>query len=248
MAKFYAVKKGKKIGIFHTWEECKMQVQGYKGAIYKSFASLEEANNFLKDIKEENINDFNVYAYIDGSFDPETFTYGSGIIIIDKNKKITKKLADNNQEIAQLRNVAGELEAAKFVMNYALDNNIKEIAIYFDYMGIASWANGDWKTNLDYTKSYADFAKNIMKQVKVNFIKVKAHSGVFLNEEVDTLAKEAILDFNSGRFDKLEKIVENNSSKNTNKKSNDFLFGQEEDLLEIEEMKNKKFKQESFFD
>ena len=41
--KYYAVKEGKNIGIFSTWDECKKQVHGYKGALYKSFSSLQEA-------------------------------------------------------------------------------------------------------------------------------------------------------------------------------------------------------------
>ena len=43
MAKFYAVKNGRKVGIFSTWEECQKQVVGFKGAIYKSFKTKEEA-------------------------------------------------------------------------------------------------------------------------------------------------------------------------------------------------------------
>ena len=39
MAKFYAVKEGKKPGIYHTWDECKEQVNGYSGAVYKSFTN-----------------------------------------------------------------------------------------------------------------------------------------------------------------------------------------------------------------
>ena len=35
MAKYYAVKKGRKIGIFSTWEECESMVKGFKGALYK---------------------------------------------------------------------------------------------------------------------------------------------------------------------------------------------------------------------
>ena len=35
--KYYAVKKGRKTGIFTTWDDCKAQVNGYKGAVYKSF-------------------------------------------------------------------------------------------------------------------------------------------------------------------------------------------------------------------
>ena len=51
MAKFYAVKEGKKPGIYHTWDECKEQVNGYSGAVYKSFTNEEEAKAFIK--KEE---------------------------------------------------------------------------------------------------------------------------------------------------------------------------------------------------
>ena len=45
--KLYAVKKGKKTGIFETWEACKASVDGYSGAQYKSFFSKEEAQAYL---------------------------------------------------------------------------------------------------------------------------------------------------------------------------------------------------------
>ena len=53
MSKFYAVKNGKKTGIFSTWDECKEQVFGFKGAIYKSFKTLSEAEAFLEGNKEK---------------------------------------------------------------------------------------------------------------------------------------------------------------------------------------------------
>ncbi len=46
--KIYAVKVGRKTGLFHSWEECEKQVKEYKGAIYKSFSSEEEAKSYLK--------------------------------------------------------------------------------------------------------------------------------------------------------------------------------------------------------
>lgn len=46
--KYYAVASGKIPGIYDTWDECKEQVYGYKGAKYKSFTSLDAAKNFLK--------------------------------------------------------------------------------------------------------------------------------------------------------------------------------------------------------
>ena len=45
--KFYAVKQGRKTGIFLTWDDCKKQVMGYPGAIYKSFGTEAEAKEYL---------------------------------------------------------------------------------------------------------------------------------------------------------------------------------------------------------
>ena len=44
--KYYAVRTGKKPGIYNTWEECKAVVDGYPGAQYKSFKTREEAEAF----------------------------------------------------------------------------------------------------------------------------------------------------------------------------------------------------------
>ncbi|MBA4380379.1 MAG: ribonuclease H, partial [Anaerolinea sp.] len=42
-SKFYVVWKGRKSGIFSTWEECADQVKGFTGAEYKAFASRAAA-------------------------------------------------------------------------------------------------------------------------------------------------------------------------------------------------------------
>ncbi len=41
--KFYTVWKGKKPGVYLSWEECKKNIDGIKGAQYKSFSTLKEA-------------------------------------------------------------------------------------------------------------------------------------------------------------------------------------------------------------
>ena len=41
--KFYVVWQGRETGIFTSWEECKSQIEDYKGAQYKSFKTREEA-------------------------------------------------------------------------------------------------------------------------------------------------------------------------------------------------------------
>ena len=41
--KFYVVWKGRKPGIFSSWNVCKRQIDGFEGAQYKSFLNLDEA-------------------------------------------------------------------------------------------------------------------------------------------------------------------------------------------------------------
>jgi ribonuclease HI len=47
MSNYYAVKFGRKIGIYSTWEECKQQITGYPKAVYKKFNNAEQAKAFL---------------------------------------------------------------------------------------------------------------------------------------------------------------------------------------------------------
>jgi ribonuclease HI len=46
--KFYVVWKGRRAGVFNTWDECSAQVTGYPGAEYKSFDSLPAADAALR--------------------------------------------------------------------------------------------------------------------------------------------------------------------------------------------------------
>lgn len=55
MIKYYAVRVGRKTGIFNTWKECEEQVKGFSGSIYKSFKTNSEANNWLKEIQTDEI-------------------------------------------------------------------------------------------------------------------------------------------------------------------------------------------------
>ncbi len=45
---YYAVRKGRKIGIFKTWNECRLQVEGFSSAEYKGFASIDDAISYME--------------------------------------------------------------------------------------------------------------------------------------------------------------------------------------------------------
>lgn len=193
--KFYAVRKGKKTGIFNTWDECKEQVNGYSGAEYKSFTTKEEANEYIGlNKKLKVINDENrVEAYVDGSYEHAIREYGSGVVIL-KNNNVEKTYSKKGKEasLVSMRNVAGEIVAAKIAMEYCLDNSIEHLTLYFDYEGIEKWCTGAWKTNKEGTMEYKKFYDSIKSKLNVEFVKVKAHSGDKYNEEADKLAKAAI--------------------------------------------------------
>ena len=134
-----------------------------------------------------------IKAYVDGSYNATKNIYGSGIVIIFPDGTIIKKsLSGNNSELAAMRNVAGEILGAQYVMEYCVDNNIKELELYYDYTGIEYWCTGEWKANKKETQYYKDFYNYVVTgTVDVKFTKIKAHSGNTFNDIADELAKIA---------------------------------------------------------
>ncbi len=198
--KFYAVKEGALTGIFHTWEECKACVEGYPKPVYKSFTTVEEAARFLGWVstatsmqKAETVpGDDVVSIYVDGSFHSATkeFSYGMVVLLEDKEETYAEKFDD--EQLAAMHNVAGEIKGAQAAMQYAMDHGIQKIAIYHDYEGIAKWCSGEWKANKEGTKAYKAFYEKACDMVNIQFVKVTGHSGNKYNEMADGLAKQAL--------------------------------------------------------
>ena len=49
----YAVRHGRKTGIFHTWVDCETQVKNFPSAKFKKFKTINEAHNYLGDISPD---------------------------------------------------------------------------------------------------------------------------------------------------------------------------------------------------
>ena len=196
MAKYYAVKVGKTPGIYLTWDECKDNVNGFPGALYKSFKTVEEAEvyagvKFDKEKLKKADSKSACYAFVDGSFNVATNIYGYGGFLVVDNEKFIIQGSGNDEEMAAMRNVAGEIEGSATAVKLAIEKGVKELDIYYDYMGIEMWATGEWKRNKKGTVAYYEYMQSIKDKIKLNFIKVKGHSGIEGNEEADKLAKEA---------------------------------------------------------
>jgi ribonuclease HI len=189
---FYVVHKGRKPGIYLTWDECKKNVEKYEGALFKKFTNKEEAQDFLKNgfgknkpksiIKKENIDKKNennikeydnidenkkIYIYTDGScikINNNQYKAGYGIYIPEKNIQVSKPLI--NQKITNNR---AELTAIIESINYLDDNDLlnKKIIIFTDSQYSIYLFNG---TAERYEKN--NFKNNDIDVPNIDLIKV----------------------------------------------------------------------------
>ena len=214
--KYYAVLNGRIPGIYMDWDSCKKNVDGFKGAIYKSFPTIEEAKAFMEGetpspsanatkssaSKANTSGDVNLdasdsskehfIAYVDGSYNDANKKVGLGALVFADGKEIEISREVEANDLISMRNVAGEIKASEAAIKYALDNGAKKITIIHDYEGIAKWCNGQWKANLEGTKAYRDFYLSVKDKIEVVFVKVKGHSGNKYNDVADNLAKKPI--------------------------------------------------------
>ena len=192
--KFYAVKTGRKPGIYLSWDACKAQITGFSGAVYKGFEMEDEARLFLSDSRiEKEPSEDALVAYVDGSYNVATKEFSYGMVLLEAGKVIAKECEKSNDaSLAAMRNVAGEIKGAEAAMRYAKEHDRKELVIYHDYEGIAKWCLGEWKANKEGTKAYKAFYDAVSRQIQITFVKVKGHSGDTYNEMADQLAKQAL--------------------------------------------------------
>lgn len=197
--KYYAIRGNEWEGVYTSWDEC---VDKRKGGQCKSYKTKEEALKFIRGeldyeigkYKEEKENfkiEEDIYSFVDGSFNSETNTYGCGgfLVVKDKRYEISGSGCD---DLSSMRNVAGEILGARLAVEKAIELNLKEITIYYDYLGIENWVTGKYTAKKEGTILYRDYMQKAKEKIDIKFRKVKGHIGIPGNEEADKLAKKAV--------------------------------------------------------
>ncbi len=219
--KYYGVKKGKVTGIFTDWDSCKAAVDGYPGAEYKGFITLEEAGDYLGLSREElsvfaggevtsgaaadaEMSDVGkkevpghgtVLAYVDGSYEDSIKKYAFGCVFILPDDRIYTSFGNgDNEQSLQHRNVTGEMLGAMHAVRCAIFNGYSEIELRYDYEGLEKWVTGAWRSKTELTGKYASYMRECMKSISLKFTKVPAHSNVKYNELADSLAKQGLVE------------------------------------------------------
>ncbi len=172
--KFYAVKKGLKTGIFDTWNEVEGLVKGFSGAEYKSFASKDEADEYLK----KDIFSFftqpevticgskitSAFAFIKSSLDRENNTYGYGGFLVDSG--ISFPVYGYGFEKGSTSNLLllSEIDGTLSIAQKAKELDIKRLIILYNNEGIEKWITGAWNANQHKTQIYRDAMHELISE------------------------------------------------------------------------------------
>ncbi|WP_195250919.1 ribonuclease H1 domain-containing protein [Romboutsia sp. 1001713B170207_170306_H8] len=222
--KVYAIKEGfdslnnKRIQneLVYTWNDCLKYVKGVKGAIYKSFESIEEANKFLSEgskLLRKNRDTYPLdclHMYVDGSYSTATGKYSYGVVGVRENiVEYIESGSGKNKGENNIRQIAGELQGAVKAVEYALKKGDTKIVLFHDYEGICHHATGFWQRKDESSeKYYLKMQELIKKGIEVIFVQVNSHQGDLFNELVDSICKQCLGIEN-------EKVIEKWLSKDT---------------------------------
>ncbi len=224
--KVYAIKEGFDFSknervqnkLVDSWSECQKYIKGVKGAIYKSFEDIKEAESFLEKGSEllrkgkDSYDKSCLHIYVDGSYNQTSRKYSYGVVaVMNDVVEYIHGGSGQNDLNNNIRQIAGELKAAIKGVEYALEKGHKKVVIFHDYEGICHHATGFWarkdKSSIDYYEKMNSFMKN---GIKIEFVQVKSHEEDLFNEMADTICKKE-LNIDNDRV--IEKYLENNKIK-----------------------------------
>ena len=206
---FYAVAKGRQVGIFNTWDECKMNTQGYKGPVFKKFSTREDAENFIAEKEKTDIYkttfEPDYYVYTDGSCSNngrKNAMAGIGIYFGENDarnvsQRVVGKQSNNTGELGAILHlydiIKGDIASGKKIA--VISDSIYAIRCVTTY-GKKCEEDG-WKSDIPNKEMVKKVYELYKGKSNVQFMHIMAHTGKtdrhsLGNDGADRLANEAI--------------------------------------------------------
>lgn len=173
---YYAVKLGRKTGVFNSWDEVEPLIKGFPGAKFKKFDKYSDALFFCdsqetaKPSLEKNSSCLNLF--VAGFYEPIEKIFSYSFVAIDLNNTTHEEssgiIANNDKNDSP--NMISELQAVILGLSYSQKKDYKVVNVFYRYDGVLNWANGTWKANHTFAKNYcAELTK--YKNLNVRFKK-----------------------------------------------------------------------------
>lgn len=184
---YYAVQKGRGgAAIYRTWNECKEATHGFPGAKFKKFDIEKDAKAYAFGKKPHPDSKYDIVLYTDGSY--LSFGVSGYAAVFVQNGEAVAVLYGPCSKPDSIHNVGSEIEAAERGIAVAMEKGFRSIKVCHDYEGIGAWADRDWQTKKETTIEYREFVDAARKKVKIDFQKVRGHSGDKFNDMADEYA------------------------------------------------------------
>jgi len=173
------IKKGKAI-VYYSVRKSSFRLR------FLNLEDVELKAKIEKQFSGSNI-DKGLVAYVDGSYLNGTAAYG--VVLLKDNQVIEELNGTLEAKDSTYHQIGGELKAALEAMKWAVKNGYQTLTICYDYAGVKSFATNEWQAENELARFYQSETKRL--GIKINWVKIAAHTGNKWNERADTLAKEA---------------------------------------------------------
>ena len=214
--KYYAIIRGRRPGIYTAWYGqggAEEQVRGYTGALYKGFATLHEAQQWLENPTTSPQNDSgrsssdiapkvsgpisgHIVIYTDGGSLGNPGPGGYGAIIIDGERQTELargfRLTTNNR--MELMACIAALETLKVPSDVVLHSDSRYVVNGISKGWARRWRANGWMRTKSEAAENADLWGKLLylcEKHRVRFVWVHGHAGNPLNERCDRLATDA---------------------------------------------------------
>jgi ribonuclease HI len=211
--KFYAVRVGRKPGIYTEWfgrNGAEDQVKGFHNAIFKGFATREDAEGFMMDdIKSNSIKkpkrtkkqipgskQNGIIIYTDGGCINNPGPGGYGVVILNgksrKELSVGYRLTTNNR--MELMACIVGLQSLKVPSSVIVHSDSKYVVDGISKGWARNWQANNWMRPNKQRAENADLWEQLLAlcdERNVRFVWVKGHAGNPENERCDQLANEA---------------------------------------------------------